>query len=670
MSGLQKVMAPLALVSALSGGGALAQSVNQVPTDSAAITIDGVMEPAWNDALVIDGFTQIEPDGGQPATEPLEARLKTDGKNLYVLFLAPTNHVTAKSGLPDRETSSDQFALNLGTTGDPQHGIITTTHRYVLEASGNAIDYLNGDLLWNQPKRAAAKRDYSGWIGELAIPLRYILHSTDPAQTWAIEVSARTMQNAEGKIETATAYARSREQANDFGHHHGLVSLSVIEPTTAAKMIVSPSASTTESMRWPQADLSYDTGSTRMMLSLFPSFLASGLPPSVIGHQVAEAWQDEPRRLFRGIDQAPMVQLFYSPRIEGEVIAAAKALVQNGRNRLTFVDGMMREPARNIVYAIDTYQVGPTSRLGAAITHRSDEGAQSSSAYELFAQLEPVNNWLLNATLAEARPGNGTADRQGSIETGFSDGAGNSLLLSFQEVGPHFDVNPTGYITTVDRIRYRAGGSRNWRNAGPFSSITLDGTYLLAKIHDGRSAGDLYRGALAVVTSGNHNARLSFDRWGDRVTLSDGTDLLYWADALALSLGSDSRRRVEGNARLSAEHAYDFEDRMPIRVFGASSGLTLHLDNGNAWASFLSNTEYDDHGLHDRREQYRAGGDVTLLQRLGLEGSVDYSTVSRALRGNVFLKWVPDPDQGVNAGVRFEEGKKAEGYVTVALRVK
>jgi len=380
-------------------------------------------------------------------------------------------------------------------------------------------------------------------------------------------------------------------------------------------------------------------------------------------------WQDEPRTLFRGIEQTPIIQLFYSRRVQGDVLGAFKTQLQHGQNALTLVDASMQNPTSNIAYLIDSYQLAPTSRIGIGATHRSDAGTASSTAVELFALLEPFRHWYLNSTLARSATAGKPQDHEFSLDFGFNNGDGRSLMLGYQDVGPRFDINPSGIISTVDRLRYKANGSMFWRNLLGLSSVSVDGTYLEADIHDGRSAGDLYRGALAFVTRGNHNGRISFDRWGDRVTLSDGTDLLYWADDLVASMGTDPRGLFDLNVSAGSHHAYDFEDRMPIRVIGFSGTITLHQDRRNAWMSGVSNMEYARSTLHDRQEQLRAGGDIILVRNIGAEGSVDYNSVDGSTLGSFFLKYVPDPDQGATLGIRVNPHSSLEGFLSVSFRV-
>ena len=71
------------------GGNQAAGAENRLAVAALAITeaptIDGLLnEPAWQQAPVMNGFTQAEPLEGQPASQDTEVRILYDNEAIYV----------------------------------------------------------------------------------------------------------------------------------------------------------------------------------------------------------------------------------------------------------------------------------------------------------------------------------------------------------------------------------------------------------------------------------------------------------------------------------------------------------------------------------------------------------------------------------------------------------
>src|SRR5437899_2208630 len=63
------------------------KSVRAVRLDDARLRLDGELdEPAWQQAALIDGFTQTTPDLGKPVSEKTEVLIFYDSQALYFGF--------------------------------------------------------------------------------------------------------------------------------------------------------------------------------------------------------------------------------------------------------------------------------------------------------------------------------------------------------------------------------------------------------------------------------------------------------------------------------------------------------------------------------------------------------------------------------------------------------
>ncbi len=98
------------------------------------VAIDGVLdEPAWEEATIVDSFTQQEPDNGEPATERTEVRLLYDAERLYVgvhAFDSEPGGVIATEMRRDsaRILEEDNFQIILDTFRDSRSGYMFVTN--------------------------------------------------------------------------------------------------------------------------------------------------------------------------------------------------------------------------------------------------------------------------------------------------------------------------------------------------------------------------------------------------------------------------------------------------------------------------------------------------------------------------------------------------------------
>src|SRR5262245_26599123 len=80
-------------------------------------SIDGRLDdPAWNDAPLLDGFVQVTPAEGLPASEPTEARLLYDDHAIYVGVRCLDSHageLRPRLGRRDYLPESDSVAIDL-----------------------------------------------------------------------------------------------------------------------------------------------------------------------------------------------------------------------------------------------------------------------------------------------------------------------------------------------------------------------------------------------------------------------------------------------------------------------------------------------------------------------------------------------------------------------------
>ena len=212
----QQLLLCLLVFSILATPAAAAAQTGERPTLSASRasiepTLDGnvIDDPAWNEAEVTSGFTQINPQDGEPASEKTEIRILFDDEHLYVGVVCydrePDRIIVSDARRDASLNDTDSFQFILDTFSDEQNGFVFGTNPAGIEYDGQVAGgrealfgggsrfqggssagfNLNWDAAWN----VAATRGDFGWSAEFRIPfrtLRYPRASDGEAQSWGV----------------------------------------------------------------------------------------------------------------------------------------------------------------------------------------------------------------------------------------------------------------------------------------------------------------------------------------------------------------------------------------------------------------------------------------------------------------------------------------------------
>jgi hypothetical protein len=172
----------------------------RIPNDQAP-TIDGdLSDPGWARAEVVNEFYQVDPNVGQPASQPTFARFMYDDENLYIGIYAYDRE-------PDRIVAT---VMTRDASIDVDDGVriyidpeLTRRNAYYFEmnALGTRVDALiqnNSTYIstWNTIWTGGARRQPDGFSVEMAIPFRDL--SFNPANpNWGLEIQRRIRRTGE-----------------------------------------------------------------------------------------------------------------------------------------------------------------------------------------------------------------------------------------------------------------------------------------------------------------------------------------------------------------------------------------------------------------------------------------------------------------------------------------
>ena len=183
---------------------ATASRVNEAPT------IDGdiLNDPAWAQATPITGFTQEQPNEGQPVSERTEVRIIFTNDTLYIgaiLYDSDPNGIIVSDARRDAPLDdTDSFQMIFDTYRDRQNGFVFGTNPAAIEYDGQVTNEGQGggglgfgqmqsggsgagfNINWDAAWTVRTQIGEHGWSAEFAIPFRTLRYPAAATQTWGI----------------------------------------------------------------------------------------------------------------------------------------------------------------------------------------------------------------------------------------------------------------------------------------------------------------------------------------------------------------------------------------------------------------------------------------------------------------------------------------------------
>jgi hypothetical protein len=208
------------------------RSVRAVRVETAPVLDGFLRDQVWEKALPATGFTQFDPEEGEPASEETEVRVLYDEDALYfgcMFYDSEPDEIVARLTRRDNEVESDLFSILIDSYHDHQ-----TAFEFTFNAAGVEIDILQfddgerEDLSWDAVWDVETRILGDGWSAEVRIPfrfLRYQVRGEDVAEpVWGINFVREVIRKQE---ETLWAFTPKSESGfvSRFGHLTGLSDL-------------------------------------------------------------------------------------------------------------------------------------------------------------------------------------------------------------------------------------------------------------------------------------------------------------------------------------------------------------------------------------------------------------------------------------------------------------
>jgi hypothetical protein len=292
--------------------------------------IDGILdERFWHKAPRSTGFTQYQPDEGQPASESTFVMVAYDDEALYVaveLYDSEPDKIISRLTRRDRYAENDLVNLIIDSHHDHQ-----TAYAFVVSVSGTQRDsyYYNdnwSDDSWDAVWESAARITDWGWTAEIRIPFHCLRFSCEENPVWGFYCSRRIARKGELSRwiyipESASGFI------SHFGHIKGLKNLTAPRRLELLPYVVSYEKTEPKSLGNLDGrdffgnfgfDLKYGITSNITLDAAFnPDFGQVEQDETVLNLSTFETWYQEKRPFFlEGFKIFETTfNLFYSRRI-------------------------------------------------------------------------------------------------------------------------------------------------------------------------------------------------------------------------------------------------------------------------------------------------------------------------------------------------------------------
>ena len=474
------------------------------------IVIDGRLdEPEWKNVEPIRQLFQIQPNEGEPMTQPSEVRILYDEKKLYfgfIFFDSEIDKLVANEMRRDSSglRSNDYGFLLLDTYNDRRNAVFfrfTPTGGMEDTAVSNSGDTRNTswDIVW-ECRCTINTNTPANWTAELAIPFSQLRFERSDVMTWGINFGREIARNNEiGAWHAApkTYGPLGKYRTAYFGTLEGLEGISPskhleVLPYALAGASHRSSENGIERVFEGGLDLKYgitpnltadftfntdfahvEADQEQVNLTRFSLFFPEQRPFFLEGASIFDV--GIPRPSFR---RPPPLLLFYSRRIglsQGRAIPILGGGKMTGKigpygigilNVLTneykneeFRIGLPRvdEPRTNYSVARVNRDILEGSTIGAIVVNKQDAGAYNRTTGLDFSY-RPTREIYIQGLWARTFE----ADVSGNSNAFFLGGDWRANLFrlngSYTDIGE--DFNPeVGFVQRTDVRRFRGGAS-------------------------------------------------------------------------------------------------------------------------------------------------------------------------------------------------------------------
>ncbi|MBL1216982.1 MAG: hypothetical protein D8M59_05740 [Planctomycetes bacterium] len=197
-----------------------------ITSDAEAPTIDGVLdEVVWETAVVIDCFTQVDPNQGEPPTQRTEMRLLYDQDHLYVAFRCydtdPDGIVVSQLQRDRSLDTDDNVRFVIDPYFDRRNGYYFSMNPVGCRRDAEVVGNRNLRTDWDGIWYGRSSMDEQGWCAEFSIPFKTISMNPNTSR-WSFNAERYVRRNHELNRWASPARNIDIESVGDAGVIEGL----------------------------------------------------------------------------------------------------------------------------------------------------------------------------------------------------------------------------------------------------------------------------------------------------------------------------------------------------------------------------------------------------------------------------------------------------------------
>lgn len=394
--------------------------INAIKIDQSP-SLDGDIsgDPAWNDVEPTSGFTQIQPNVGNPASQKTEVYMGYTEDAIYIGVIAydknPENIIVSDSRRDSGLDDTDSFRLVIDGLLDRQNGFVFGTNPAGQEYDGQVIKE-GGDgssrfgsgggafnKEWNGSWSVFSKVTDFGWTSEIEIPFTTLRYKSGDEQIWGINFQRNIRYNNEVSFWAPLAQQRKIHRVSSAGTVRGIEAPSQrnlqITPYFLGTNLSGGALPSSDTNQEVGLDLKYSiTPSLTLDATLNTDFAQVEVDEQVVNLDRFSVKLPEKRPFFLenagqfSVGNAGEAELFFSRRIgitDGNQVPIDGGLRLSGKvNDKTniglihmSVDGISEvAPSNEFTVARVNQEFGKRSTIGALYVERDGDGSISGSS--------------------------------------------------------------------------------------------------------------------------------------------------------------------------------------------------------------------------------------------------------------------------------------------------
>ena len=493
--------------------------------------IDGDVanDSVWKNVIPTSGFTQVQPNLGEPASQKTEVYMGYTADALYIGLIAydenPENIIVSNSRRDAGLDDTDSFRVVIDGLLDRQNGFVFGTNpagqeydgQVIKEGGGGSSQFGSGagafNKEWNGSWEVTTKLTDFGWTAEFEIPFSTLRYGKGEDQQWGINFQRNIRYNNEVSFWAPLAQQRKIHRVSAAGTVKGIKAPSQrnlqITPYFLGTSSKGGSLVSSDTNQEVGVDLKYSiTPSLTLDATINTDFAQVEVDEQVVNLDRFSIKLPEKRPFFLenagqfSVGNASEAELFFSRKIgitdgnqvpiDGGVRLSGKVNDKTNIGLLHMsVDGITGSVASNkYTVARVNQEFGTRSTIGALIVDRSGDGTVTGSSstdqnqtYSVDGQWGYNDDLLFSGWVARTETP-GTTDKDGGFSVKMNYDSGEwAARANYTEIEENFNPE-VGFISRKDYKKEQYYIMRRYRPADLYGLLEVRPHIMLMNYND------------------------------------------------------------------------------------------------------------------------------------------------------------------------------------------